>query len=80
MMKSDDLLGVKYLKNDCKEREDYLFTHSYFLDSIKEELEMWTYKRYKHPMINKIKRETFYNTLKFSSKIYHPEMRKNCCG
>lgn len=76
MMKSNDLLGVKYLKNDCKEREDYLFTHSYFLDSIKEELEMWTYKRYKHPLINKIKRETFYNTLKFSSKIYHSRNTK----
>lgn len=75
MMKSEDLLGIKYLKNDFKEREDCLFTHSYFLDSIKEELEMWNYKRYKHPMVNKIKREAFYNTLKLGSKIYYS--RKN---
>jgi hypothetical protein len=74
-MKSNDLLGIRYLKNDFKEREDCLFTHSYFLNGIKEELEMWNYKRYKHPRINKIKRETFYNTLKLSSKIYHS--RKN---
>lgn len=75
MVESNNLIGIKYLKDEYFRRgeQDCLLTRSLWFKALNEELEQWNDEKYMNffPRINRLKLEISYKLLKLGSKIYN---------